>query len=176
MDAFSVSPANGLSEPFGTKKRALSIAGIFALFQTAMPLLGWAVVHTMAELFVKFQKAIPYIALVLLLYIGGKMLWEAFRKKDEEAQTIAHIAFGTLLLQGVATSIDALSVGFTIAEYDFPRALVAALIIGALTLGICFAGVLLGKKFGTKFSGKAAALGGLVLIAVGIEIFLTGIF
>ena len=80
-----------------------------------------------------------------------------------------------LLLQGIATSIDALSVGFTIADYSWQAALVEALIIGAVTFGICIAGLKIGKRFGTKLAGKASILGGVILIAIGLEIFLKGV-
>ena len=84
--------------------------------------------------------------------------------------------FHALLVQGIATSIDALSVGFTIAEYDFIMALASSLIIAVVTFVISFAGLILGKKFGTKFSNKATILGGAILIAIGIEIFVSGVF
>ena len=81
-----------------------------------------------------------------------------------------------MLLQGVATSIDALSVGFTIADYDALSALVCALVIAAVTLVICTGGILIGKTFGTRLAGKASILGGVILIAIGLEIWITGVF
>lgn len=176
MDAFSVSLANGLNEPCMRKRKLFAIAGVFAFFQFLMPLIGWSCVHTMAQLFAKFEKLIPWIALILLCFIGGKMLLEGIKKKDEAAVCSCEpIAIGALVVQGVATSIDALSVGFTIAEYNLMQALVACLLIGAVTFGICLVGVLIGKTVGTKLSNKASILGGVILIAIGIEIFLTGI-
>ena len=79
-------------------------------------------------------------------------------------------------MQGIATSIDALSVGCTISEYGFFMALVSALIIALVTFGICFSGLIIGKKFGTKIAGKASILGGVILIFIGLEIFVTGVF
>ncbi len=174
MDAFSVSMANGLNEPKMPPKRMSAIAGTFALFQIAMPLIGWLCVHTIAKLFTSFQKLIPWIALALLLYIGGKMLLDGLRRK-EDAETPA-VGFWALILQGIATSIDALSVGFTIADYRFSAALVESLIIGIITFGICFGGLIIGKTAGTRLSNKASILGGVILIAIGLEIFITGIF
>ena len=171
MDAFSVSLANGLHEPQMNMKRILLIAGTFALFQTAMPLLGWLCVHTLLTWFSAFSNAIPYIALALLAYIGGKMLLEGIRGDEEEAEKVGG---GTLVVQGIATSIDALSVGFTIANYGFLEALSASLIIGAVTLAICMAGLKIGKTFGMKLAGKASILGGVILIAIGLEIFIKG--
>lgn len=175
MDAFSVSMANGMNEPGMKPKRMLGIAGVFSGYQIAMPLIGWLCVRTVAKAFAAFQKLIPWIALLLLLYIGGKMLLEGIRAQGSEEESTA-VVFWALMLQGIATSIDALSVGFTIAEYTFPAALLEALIIGAVTLLICLSGLIIGKKFGTKLSGKASLLGGIILILIGIEIFIKGVF
>ena len=175
MDAFSVSMANGLHEPRMKTGRMCLIAGTFGLFQVLMPLLGWVCVHTVAELFTGFHRMIPWIALLLLGYIGGKMLLEGLRGEGSDADAVA-VSLGGLLLQGIATSIDALSVGFTIADSSWPAALTEALIIGAVTFAICLAGLRIGKFFGTKLAGKASILGGVILIAIGLEIFLKGVF
>lgn len=175
MDAFSVSLANGLHDTKMKAGRMSLIAGTFAVFQAAMPLIGWACVHTIAQKFSAFEKMIPWIALILLLFIGGKMLIEGIRG-DEEEEEIKNLSFGTLMIQGVATSIDALSVGFTIADYGFLMALVCALLIAAVTFIICMIGLKIGKKVGTKLSGKASILGGVILIGIGIEIFVKGVF
>jgi len=174
MDAFSVSMANGLNEPGMKKGRMCLIAGTFCGFQIIMPLIGWLCVRTVAETFTAFQKFIPWIALLLLLYIGGKMLLEGIKGGDDNEES-SGVGLGALMVQGIATSIDALSVGFTIAEYDWFAALVEALIIGFVTFWICIGGLLIGKKFGTKLANKAAILGGVILIAIGLEIFIKGI-
>ena len=174
MDAFSVSLANGLHDPHMSRRRSAIIAGTFAGFQAAMPMLGWVCVHTIVELFSSFETFIPWIALALLGYIGGKMLLEGI--KGEEAEEAAELSAGALFMQGVATSIDALSVGFTISEYGWLMALVCSLIIAVVTFFLCAAGLSLGKKFGTKLSGKASILGGVILIGIGLEIFVTGVF
>ncbi|MBR5771583.1 MAG: manganese efflux pump [Clostridia bacterium] len=175
MDAFSVSLANGLNEPGMRRKKMLGIAGVFAVFQGVMPLIGWVCVHTVVQYFRSFEKWVPWIALILLLIIGGKMLIEGIRSREaeEEAEKLGAAA---LFVQGVATSIDALSVGFTIAEYGFLMAFICAFIIAAVTFAICAAGVVIGRKFGTKFAGKASVIGGIILIAIGIEIFVKGVF
>ncbi len=175
MDAFSVSLANGLNEPKMKKNRMALIAGTFAGFQIAMPLIGWLCVRTIANIFTSFRKFIPWIALILLLYIGGKMLIEGIRNKEEDEEAAA-VGLGALMVQGIATSIDALSVGFTIAQYHLIAALTESLIIGVVTFGICIAGLIIGKKFGTKLKNKAAILGGCILIAIGLEIFIKGVF
>ena len=175
MDAFSVSLANGLNEPGMKRKKMCGVAGIFACFQALMPMIGWVCVHTILQHFKAFEKFIPWIALGMLLYIGGKMLIEGIKNKDGEVEK-PEVGFAALLVQGVATSIDALSVGFTIAEYGLLMAVVCAVISAAVTFVICMAGVVIGKKFGTKFANKATIFGGLILIIIGLEIFITGVF
>ncbi len=173
MDAFSVSLANGLHEPQMAKKKMCGIAGVFGFFQALMPMIGWICVHTIVRYFQVFEKFVPWIALFLLIYIGGNMLLEGMKKEEEEA---CHgVGVKALFVQGVATSIDALSVGFTIADYGFVMAIVCSLIIAAVTFFICIGGLGIGKKFGTKLSNKASILGGIILIGIGIEIFLNGV-
>lgn len=174
MDAFSVSLADGLNESRMKPRRMCAIAGTFAFFQAAMPIIGWICIHTIVEKFKAFEKFIPWIALTLLGYIGSKMLFEGLRKGGEE-QVVSELTFGALMMQGVATSIDALSVGFTIADYNWIKALLAALLISAVTFIICIIGLIIGRCCGTKFSDKAGILGGVILIIIGIEIFVTGI-
>lgn len=174
MDAFSVSLANGLNEPQMKRGRMCGIAGVYAVFQAVMPMIGWVCVHTVLTAFAAFQKFIPWIALILLVYIGGKMLFDGLHSGGEESER-AELSGGMLLMQGAATSIDALSVGFTIAEDPLLMALVSAGIIAAVTFVICVGGLALGKRFGTKLSGGASILGGVILILIGLEIFLKGI-
>jgi len=181
MDAFSVSLANGLNEPCMRKRKAFAVAGTFGLFQGFMPFIGWVCVHTMVEAFSAFEKLIPWIALALLGFIGGKMLVEGIEElhKAEEVRNVCgtkSLGITVLLVQGVATSIDALSVGFTISNYVFLQAFVAALLIAAVTFGICYLGIELGKRFGTVFAGKSAIFGGAILIFIGLEIFITSFF
>lgn len=175
MDAFSVSLANGLNEPKMKRSRMCGVALVFSLFQFAMPLIGWICVSTVARLFTAFEKFIPWIALLLLSYIGGKMLYEGIKNKGSDDEKPA-VGFKGLLLQGVATSIDALSVGFTISDYNIIEALVSCSLIGIVTFLICYVGLFIGKKAGTKLAGKAGILGGAILIFIGLEIFITSFF
>ena len=175
MDAFSVSLANGMNEKKMKKSRMAYIAGVYAFFQFLMPMVGWICVHTIVQLFAQFQKCIPWIALILLLYIGGSMIWESV-KGEEEIEEVKKLSFAVLMLQGIATSIDALSVGFTIADYGFVMALVCSIIIAVVTYAICETGLYLGKTLGTKLDGKADVLGGVILTGIGIEIFVKGVF
>lgn len=172
MDAFSVSLANGLNEPCMKKRKLFGIAGMFAFFQALMPMLGWLCVHTVAQYFTAFEKFIPWIALALLGYIGGKMLIEGIKNKDVCPCSQQGVGFAALVVQGIATSIDALSVGFAIAHYDVLSALGAAVIIAAVTFIICTVGAVIGKTAGTCLAGKAGILGGCILIFIGLEIFL----
>ena len=172
MDAFSVSLANGLREPKMPRRKMLAVAGVFAVFQALMPLLGWLCVHTIVQHFRAFERFIPWIALVLLCWIGGKMLLEGLRGRESPEEG-GGVGLAALLVQGVATSIDALSVGFTIAEYNTAMALVCALIIALVTFVICLGGLAIGRKFGTHLAGKAGIMGGVILIFIGLEIFVS---
>ncbi|MBR1762049.1 MAG: manganese efflux pump [Eubacterium sp.] len=173
MDAFSVSVANALSNPKMSKSKMTTIAGVFGGFQFLMPMIGWFCVNTVVNYFNAFEKFVPYIALVLLVYIGGKMIIESIKKGDGENE--AALGAGTLFVQGVATSIDALSVGFTIQKYSLVSALIACAIIFTVTFIICIAGLIIGKNFGNKYSKHAEIIGGIILIAIGIEIFVKGL-
>lgn len=179
MDAFSVSLANGLNEPNMKRGKRLMIAGTFSFFQALMPMTGWLLVTTLLGLFNAIAPFIPYVALIMLGFIGGKMIYDGLKKNPEnkknESDLGGNLTAYTLILQGVATSIDALSVGFTIETYPFLSALVCSLIIAAVTFGICIAGVHIGKKFGMKLADKSQIFGGVILIAIGIEIFIKGI-
>lgn len=177
MDAFSVSLANGLREPRMGSRRVAWIAGVYAFFQFLMPVVGWVCVHTIVELFSSLEKLIPWIAFALLGWIGGKMLWEGLREakaEDKDAEA-PRLTGKVLLLQGVATSIDALSVGFTTEQYDWKLAALASVIIAAVTFVICVGGLILGKKVGMRFSRHASILGGIILIAIGFKILLGGL-
>ena len=177
MDAFSVSLANGLNESEMHGRKMHLIAGTFAFFQALMPLIGWFLVHTLLEYFKVFEKFIPWIALILLAFIGGKMLCEGCSNKDcDEEKSPCAVCFGMLIVQGIATSIDALSVGVTISSYNFLQALINAAIIALVTYVVCYAGIHIGKHFGTKLENKASILGGVILILIGVFIFVKGVF
>ena len=177
MDAFSVSLANGLNEPCMKKKKMVAIAFVFAFFQAAMPITGWFFVHFLADKFNAFRPLIPWIALALLAYIGIEMIHDGLKSdKKEMCKSEENLNLKTLIIQGVATSIDALSVGFTTADYNFHMAFLSALIISAVTYLICIFGVVIGKYFGTKIAGKSSVFGGIILIGIGIKIFITGIY
>ena len=164
--------ANGMHEPGMKPRKMCGIALLFAIFQALMPLIGWVCIHTIVQYFRAFEKLIPWIALALLGYIGGKMIYDSLKHKEAEEEA-PKVGIAGLLVQGVATSIDALSVGFTIAEYAWYMALASAAVIAAVTFVICFAGIAIGKKAGTKLEEKAGLFGGGILIFIGLEIFIT---
>ena len=209
MDAFSVSLSNGLTESRMKTGKMLLVSGVYGIFQCLMPLIGYLLVHTVAEHFTLLFEITPFIALILLGYIGGKMIAEGIRdiqaekKRKESAGKTEHadavesavssdeaknaepaestdaaqtgsrvLTFKLLLIQGIATSIDALSVGFTIADVTFPMALLEAVIIGLVTWAISFVGIAIGKRFGTKLASKAVLVGGLILVGIGLEILI----
>ncbi len=177
MDAFSVSLANGLKEPCMSRKKTLGIASIFGGFQAAMPLIGYLILFYFVKTFTVLQKIIPWVSLALLLFLGIKMICDALKKEksNECACDNTSLTQKVLVLQGIATSIDALSVGLTLSSYPFIFAALACLIIGVVTFGICVGGVELGKRVGTKYEKKASIAGGIILIVIGVEIFITGI-
>lgn len=178
MDAFSVSLANGLNEPNMKNRKAITVAFVFAFFQALMPMLGWVCVQTICEVFSGFEKFVPYIALILLLFIGGKMIFDSVKCESDGSCELKTTTFAGLIIQGIATSIDALSAGFTMDESvgsNVYLALLCAFIIAVVTFVICLAGVFIGKKFGVKLANKAGIFGGIILILIGIEIFITGV-
>ena len=166
-DAFTVSVANGLNEPKMKLKKTCLISGTFALFQFIMPLAGWFCVRTVARTFALFEKAVPLIGFALLIIIGIKMIADAVKNKDAEEKPA--VGLKALAVQGIATSIDALSVGFTIENLP---ALTESLIIGAVTFAICFAGCHIGRKAGAKLAGKAGIVGGIILIGIALKIII----
>ena len=170
MDAFSVSIANGLQDPRMRRTRSALIAGTFAAFQFVMPLAGWMCVRFVARQLGAFQKAIPWISFFLLAVIGIRMIWSGIRKKEVEGNL--GLSVPSLILQGIATSIDALSAGFAIASYRAPAALASAGIIAAVTFVICLAGVRIGRAVGMRFAHGATILGGVILFLIGLRILI----
>lgn len=174
MDAFSVSLATGFSNPKIKIGRVLLTAGAFAFFQFAMPMIGWVCVHTIANQFKLFIYFIPWIALALLTIIGGKMILEFIEGGEEEESNNKERGWLlALLIQGIATSIDALSVGFDIYDYSWIEALESSGIIAIVTFAICMGGLYIGKKFGMKLGRWAPLLGGIILLGIGLEIFIS---
>ena len=179
MDAFSVSLANGLNEPKMNIKKVFAISGIFALFQAMMPMIGWIAISGFLEIFNQFKPFIPWIACILLCFIGGKMLYDTLHPDSDDEDNVKKLTIGALFVQAIATSIDALTAGIDLAKdyslNQYPFVIIAVCIIAILTFTICFSGVKLGQKMGTKLANKAGILGGSVLIFLGLKIFVADI-
>ena len=178
MDAFAVSMSNGLKENKMKLKKILLIAITFGIFQGVMPLIGYLVGYSLIEYIDKF---VPWIALALLGFLGIKMIIDGIKeiKDGNKDDDVCHcencLSVKVLLVQAIATSIDALSAGLSFSNYKIIDAVIVVSIVAIITTIICIAGVYIGKKFGTKLSKYAAFIGGAVLIIIGLEIFLTGI-
>ncbi len=173
MDAFSVSLANGMNEPRMKLSKSCGIAGMFGFFQALMPFIGWILMMTLLTLFKSLTAIIPWVAFLLLGFIGGKMLYEGIScQAGNECNCNKQLGFGALVVQGIATSIDALSAGTGFDGYAFIDAVVASVIIAIVTFIICVCGVEIGKKTGMLLAGKASILGGVILILIGIYILL----
>lgn len=180
MDACAVSMSNGLAEPKMKLGKIFTIAGFFGVFQIIMPIFGYLAVTvlsaTLGENFTRiFGYLVPWIALTLLLILGIKMIVEGIKEgKDsnkENEESVKKLTIGGLFVQAIATSIDALSVGVIYGNVVPLEAYTTFLIIGIVTFGISVAAIFIGKKFGTIFSNKATIAGGIILCAIGLEIF-----
>lgn len=168
-DAFAVAMCKGVEMKKFVLRYALVIALFFGVFQALMPLIGWAVASTFEEYITAYDH---WIAFGLLLVLGGKMIWDSFRKEPEDEEPAPlKLGIKTLLLMAVATSIDALAVGVTFAFLQV-NVWIAISLIGAITFVISFAGVFIGVKLGDKFRHKAEFAGGVILILIGVKILL----
>ena len=175
MDAFSVSVSNGIFMKRITPSSALKVAGAFGLFQGLMPIIGYLVAGMFAE---TIRVVDHWIAFVLLCFIGGKMLWEVLHEGECDEPQGDPTHWRTLLVMAVATSIDAMAVGVTMAlgrtdllapSWGF---LLCSAVIAAITFVFCLGGVYLGCRTGNCFGKRAQIAGGIVLIGIGIKILL----
>ncbi|MFD3450315.1 manganese efflux pump MntP family protein [Microbacteriaceae bacterium 4G12] len=168
-DAFAVALGKGLHLRSQIVGRALVIATAFGVAQAAMPFLGWLLGSTFAEVIAPFDH---WVAFGLLALVGGKMLWEALRPgADEDGNDGSTLSTRELLVLSVATSIDALAVGVSFAFLDI-AIWIAVLVIGVITFALSFAAVLLGHRIGIRFQKPAEIVGGVILIAIGVQIVL----
>lgn len=171
VDAFLVALANGLHFPKMRVIKTLGIAAAFSLFQMLAPMIGWAIAHTAFGYFSWIEICFSWTAVAVLIFLGGKMIVEAARNNGDEQ--MIKVGVGALIAQCAATSVDALTVGFTIEEYGFLPALVCSAIIASVTFVMYAVGFEVGKKFGMKFRKAASMLGGIVFIAIAVEIIVT---
>lgn len=174
MDAFAVSVSNGMTVVQLKLRHAFKTALFFGFFQLLMTALGWL----MGISFSRYVEAYAHwIAFFLLIFIGGKMLYETLTERDGERQTENPLAIQTLTVLAIATSIDALlvGVGFAAGNMDVRSMIVSCSVIGAVTFCLSFAGVLLGRKTGAHLQNQAGIFGGLILILIGFKILLEGL-
>lgn len=170
-DAFAVALGKGLALRGRITSRAVLIAGAFGLAQAVMPVLGWLLGSSFAAAMTAFDH---WVAFGLLVAVGGKMLWEALRAEDAPHGAAAaddsdHLSLRELLVLAVATSIDALAVGVSLAFFDV-AIWGAALVIGATTFTLSFVAVVAGHRIGRRFQGPAEVAGGVILILIGVRI------
>lgn len=179
MDAFAVSIGNGLSMKKSDLKAAVAIAFSFGLFQALMPTAGYFLGSAFEEVIREFDH---YIALIFLGFIGGKMIFDGIkelrqRKKGESKEEKEFkLSFAALMIQAVATSIDALIVGVSFAALPDVNIWAAVSLIGVTTFVISLLGVFFGKKFGQLLGSKAEVFGGLILVGIGIKVFVEHMF
>ncbi len=172
MDAFTVSCADGMACGGGVR-RAVKVSSVFGMFQMIMPLAGWIFVTLLTDLFEQVRQFIPWISLLILGFLGAKMINDGLSEQDEEK---AAAGFGGLILQGVATSIDALSAGLTFTDNPAYEVIIGSAVIGVVTFGICMAGVIFGEKIRSLVGNRGTVAGGVILILIGVEIFLKAVF
>lgn len=212
MDAFAISIADGISKPEAELGYVIKVTAVYALFQFVMPLIGWFLVHEAAKALGSFNELVPWIALILLAFLGGRMILDGARIRIAEAEVCStscedrvcsseggrkevcskrdicskrmkfladipssELTGMTLFLQGIATSIDALSTGFAIARYDAKAAFVCSSIIAAVTWIMCMTGMRIGSRVGKMFSAHATIVGGVILVFIGTEVFAKGV-
>lgn len=181
MDAFAVSVGNGLSMKKSDPKAALAIAASFGLFQALMPTVGYFLGSAFETVISRFDH---YIALIFLGFIGGKMIFDGIRELREkkksdgapEEEKPFKLSFGALMIQSVATSIDALIVGVSFAALPNVNIWIAVTLIGIITFSISLVGVFSGKKFGQLLGSRAEIFGGLILVGIGVKVFVEHVF
>lgn len=172
MDAFAVAVCKGLAIGKINAKDCCIVGGWFGLFQGLMPLIGWALASTFADKIVEFDH---WVAFILLGLIGVSMIKEAF-SKEEDCKANSSLGFKTMIVLAVATSIDALAAGVSLAFLEV-NVIAAVLFIGVITFTLSALGVKVGSVFGEKYKAKAEFAGGVILILLGTKILLehTGI-
>lgn len=165
MDAFAVALGTALSLPSLTGRHLFRFSWHFGLFQALMPIIGWYAGMTIQKWIVAFDH---WVAFALLAFIGGRMLWEAFHP-EEKSDSSDPTRGWSLIVLSVATSIDALAVGLTLAMLDV-SIWIPSLIIGLVAGVLTVVGMLLGRRLGKQWAQHVEVLGGVVLIGIGVKI------
>jgi len=172
MDASAVSISNSLCIKKIRIRHVLQMAFMFSLFQGIMPLLGYLAANTFENVIEQFDH---WTAFILLSIIGGKMLHEAIKAKTKQDCCIFSLTFKLLLVQAIATSIDALAVGVSLSALNV-NIYYAIIIISIVTFIVCTVAILISKRFGNLLGKRAGIVGGLILIAIGLKIFIEHMF
>lgn len=172
MDACIVCMADGLNNTNISKTKMIFIAISFGFFQGLMPFIGFLVGSAIIQ---HIKTYIPYFTLFILCFLGYKMVVDGI-KHDSNLNNSKKLTPFVIISQSIGTSIDALSIGITLASYSLINALISSLIIGIVTFIICFIGFILGKQFGLNIGNRAEIIGGVILIILGLEMFLTSVF
>lgn len=167
MDAFAVSVCKGLGMRTVNHKVALVLALLFGGFQALMPVVGWLLGTQFLEIIAPVDH---WIAFGLLGFIGGKMVFDALRGDDEDPGTVDRVNLPEFLMLAVATSIDALAVGISLAALKVSIAGPAA-VIGVTTFALSLVGVMVGNRFGSRYHARAQIAGGVVLVLIGLKVF-----
>jgi len=169
MDAAAVSAVNGFTEPKMKLIKILFMAFLYGSFQGFMPMIGYVAGSLVVNI---LSNIIPYVALILLTYLGGKMIYDGIKGDDEnDDDIVTGITMKTLVLQALATSIDALSVGLIFSKSTVMEAIIQSGIIDVVTFFVSLGSFFIGKYFGTFLNDKAQIFGGIILILVGCKIF-----
>ena len=168
MDAFAVSVCKGLGMKRLNARVALVLAALFGIFQGGMPVLGWLLGTQLLWL---IEPVDHWIAFGLLAFIGGKMIADAVSDEAEEAGEVDRVAWGEFLMLAVATSIDALAVGLSLAVLNVDIAF-PVVVIGVTTFVLSLAGVAIGHAFGSRYERPAQIVGGVVLVLIGLKVLL----
>ena len=171
MDAFTVTIANTISVTNLKKSKIYFMSIMFGFFQFIMPVIGYVIVRYISIKISYISNIIHIIAFILLLIIGIKMIYESISNKiDSDIESTSDISIITIIIQAIATSIDAMSTGFAFAKYNIEQVLVASFIIAIVTFILCIVGAAIGKKFGLLLARKAKIYGGIILILIGLKI------
>lgn len=178
VDCMTIGATDGIQEPDMKLRKSLLIAFFFGLFQGVMPVIGYFIGYGFKGV---LEKYIPWIAFALLTFLGIKNIVEWIKERKEEkteateVKEVKKLTLPTILLQSVATSIDALSIGFVYLDSEIFDAMMVFLLIGVVTFILSFIALLLGKKIGSFLEKWAGLLAGIVFLIIGIKILLEGV-
>lgn len=173
MDAFSICVANTMDDKYNNNVKTVIMPLIFGFFQFLMPLIGYLFVNVLSDNISIINNCIHIISFLVLSYIGIKMIYKSIvDKKKDIKDTQDNSSFKLILIQGVITSIDALSAGFAFSSYNIQSTIIASVVIGIVTFIMCVIGANIGRKVGTILTDNAKIYGGIILILIGLRIYL----